>query len=1050
MKWTPSQERVINERGKNILVSAAAGSGKTAVLTERILTLLREGEDITKFLVITFTNASAKDMREKIHKALRKDPSLKDALRALPQASIQTIDSFCRSVVLECFHYLDVDPSVSVGSDTENAILEAKILDDLFEAYYDEERPSFLRLVERFSDDRSDEPLRNIIRNLDRELSNHASRELAVEEMIERLSDRDYWKSLFEARIDGMKREALELSEEALTLSYSEKMEDFLKEEQKLLENLPQAISFATIPRLPKGSEELKEDHERIKDLRNRYKKLAQESILYTDESFEREWAVYEKQKEDLKDLIELTEEYHERFFIERKEEGLLSFQDFEALALEALKVPMIQESFRERYDYIFIDEYQDTNRIQEAIVTALKRTNNVFMVGDLKQSIYRFRQADPTLFLEKYDSFQYSDDSVRIDLNQNFRSSPGVIDGVNHLFKHLFCKDFGGIEYDDNTKLIFGNESLKDIEDPVEILITKTTTEDKDVDEVRSIIKRIYELRREGYRYKDIVVLFRSTKRFKDLISKEFSQYGIPVYMDSSTAYLKSLEVDILLNYLKVIDNFKQDLAILSLLRLPRYALTDQEIYDFRKEHEEMPIYEAIKEESKNEEVKKKIAFFLDEIRGFRHRLRSVGIDELLEEIFYETELETFILAMPQGEQRIANVHLLFKLAREYEETSFVGLGKFLNYLDELVEREKDFESAKTLSEDSDTVRVMSIHKSKGLQFPVVILGNLEKLYNEMDTRGPIIIDGSDMVALDIDLETRTKTKPLFKRMIEDRMKEKNREEEVRLFYVALTRAEKRLILSFATTDIEKLEKKAGVHSLGSLKSARSYLDLFLGCGVFCEGGLHPSFTFTEPEDVTLEAQKRSVRSAGKLIERKILKERKLASKISVSKLLSEERAHTVEIEVEEQGGSLRGTAFHKAMQWIDVNRPEESLKELMELGVLKDFDEKELLESFLTDERFVALLKDAKGMKRELPFVYRYDVEGETTLLQGIIDLVLEYEEGVVLIDYKTDLSTAYVERYKEQLRLYATSYEAIKKTKVLKKLLWFVRLKRFVEVE
>lgn len=1061
MKWTAEQQRVIAERDKNILVSAAAGSGKTAVLTERIVSLLKEGHDLDDFLIFTFTVASAKDMKEKIRRALQATPGMQVQEKKLSTANISTIDSFCHSVVRDHFYDLDIDPNFRTADPTEVEILQNELLSEFFDALYAAEDPSFLELVELFSADRSDDNLKQAILQLERFFSNKVDRQAAYAQALAGFEDKAYWEAQYKQYVEERYQAMENALEEARILAFNDKVSSTLESDAQVLRH-PAAVfvRYPSLSKIEKEDEDIVRANEAIKSLRDTYKKMYKELCTELGKfgTFDEGFVAFQTQKPRIEALISLTDAFYEHFYAERKERGFLSFSDVAHLALKALQNEAIASQYRERFKFIFIDEYQDTNPIQEALIQAMTRGNNVFMVGDIKQSIYRFRQADPSIFLNKYKSYAQGDHHcIRIDLNRNFRSASPIIEAVNRLFERVMVEEFGGIVYDNNTRLIFGNETLKDVADEVELLITEEVP-DKIEAELTTIMERILKLRQEGYRYKDIAILMRSPVRVKDQAIKAFKDAGIPLLLDYSSAYLNSNEVAILLNYLKVIDNFNQDLPLLSLLRLPRYGLSDQDLFTIRRTSAKEPIHRAVLSPLLPKEIRDRLLFFLDEMEEFRRKSRYLNIDALLQDIYYQTEYENFILTMHDGKQRLANVRLLFHLAGQYEETSFVGLHRFLRYVDKVAENKSDFETARTISEDSDAVHLMSIHKSKGLQFPVVFVAEMHKGYNEMDTRGNLLTEGEHVVMNEIDLEKRTSKVPLFKRILQGRLRDAARQEEVRLLYVAMTRAEKKLILSGYLTSLEQyLMKGLKSHTPTQLKGCTSYFDLLFGA-MIVDRDKQTEAPFRLMDRTTLAnlqpvAADTKVYASGRSIVPVMFTHRKADSKYSVSKLVHQDTAvPRLMTELEENliGGMKKGILFHKAMEWIDHQDVEGSLKSLIERKVLVDFEDYALVDTFLGHKIMQDYLARALKIERELPFVYRTEVMGEETLIQGIIDLIIHLPEGVVLIDYKTDIGKAYLESYKAQVNHYTRAYQAIRGQAVIQRLIWFVRLGEFVEVQ
>lgn len=1053
MKWTKDQERVITERDRNILVSAAAGSGKTAVLTERIIRLLKEGADIRKFLVITFTNASASDMKEKIRKALSKEPSLAYQLRKLSTASISTFHSFCNQMIKDHFMLLGIDPHYRLLETTELHLLEQEILSSLLEEKFLEGDDAFLDLAESYGHDKSLYSLKSVVIQVKDYLSNRVSEEESVALILKNYEDKEYW----ERRTKDYTQDKLEVIRSLYKEAIQEVGEGVipLLEDELLMTYSIETMTFDRFPLLKKVEKEnlaFVEARNKAKDLRDYAKKniqKIQEELLDMGD-FDEHFEIFKSLAPRVKTLLELTLEFLKRYRERSIEEGVFSFSDLEYYALKVLEDEKVRESYRDKFDHIFIDEYQDTSPIQEAIISRIARDNNLFMVGDIKQSIYRFRRADPKIFLEKFNEYKPEKegtpkgDSLRIDLNMNFRSAPPVIDGINAIFRKIMQEDFGGITYNDDHALVFGNESLKDIDQEVEFLLS--TGDDPKQAEVDGIIKTIHALTKQGYRYRDIVILARSLKGYTRVMEKTFRDEGIPLHLSSSDIYLTSIEVELLVNYLRLIDNRRQDIPLLSLLRLPRYNLSDDELLRIRAHHREGFFVDALEAYDVPGEIYDKLQFFLEEMEEFRVKARSMGQDELLQEIYTETDFEGFILGLSAAKSRIANIRKLFLTAGDYESRSATSLSEFLLYLDELIKEEQDFEAAKTISEDSDSIRMMTIHKSKGLQFPVVILAGLHNRYYEPEAMSMIMTYEDFLLTDIIDLEKREKYAPFFRRILQKDSVDESRQEQIRVLYVALTRAEKKLILSSYVKEDYEVEAKA--LSKEALSSANSFFKLIELSGALED---HRFKLFIEEEPV-LSEEKRKTKALGFKKEQPKLTSSKAKSKRSVSQLVKEQviipplrRSD----DAPEAGGMTRGTLFHKAMEWLDFGDVENSLSRLEAMGVLRDFQDRDLVLNYFESDTLKEVHKNALGIDREVPFVWKLETDEGIELIQGVIDQVIRLPEGVVLVDFKSDNSYHYLESYKKQIELYAKAYEEITGQRVLKKLLWFARLGETLEV-
>lgn len=1038
MKWTPKQKEVIETRDLDILVSAAAGSGKTAVLTARILKLIEEGHSIDDFLVITFTRAAAEDMKDKVRRGLferSRGPGgeyFSQELKKLPRAQISTIHSFCSAVIRENFHVLGIDPGFKIAHEGELKIMEEESLDQVMEAYYKKEDQDFYKLLEIFTDQRTDLGLRNVIVETEKFLSQKPRRDLYLETMKGHYSDDKYWKDLLNERDQEKKEQFRHLYNQVINLVESAELLAFLEEERRMIENLPsQLYEFNRYPSTKAVREEIFKDE--IKGARDQWKKLLSPGFEDEVQLFRDLEASYKH----IEKLVEVTENFSQVFSKRRLRDNRFSYGDLETLALKAMEDQEVSKAYRQRFAFVFVDEYQDTNELQEYLISLFVRPGGLFMVGDIKQSIYGFREARPQLFIDKFHSYKSSPGKLRIDLTKNFRSSAPILESCNFVFERLMRRDFGGIDYDEAARLVFGNRELEAIDDEVEFLVSQGG-EDPVEEELRSIIARIKELLEAGASYKDIVILYRSPKSFTEKALAMFREADLPLYSDQGESYLESLEVQILLNYLEIINNAFLDLPLLSLLRLPRYGFSDQELYSFRTKGEFF--HQGFYGYDEPGELLDKKEFFIEEIRQLRWKSRQLGVSELLHYIYRQVEFERFALLMSGGEQRLMNIRYLFERAKEFEETTLVGLPAFLDYINNLRLQKQDYESAKLLGEDADVIRLMSIHKSKGLQFPIVFVAGLWKQYNEMGYRGPIFQDDELMVMDFYDLEKREVKRSVFKDILIEKSKIRARQEEVRLLYVAMTRAIKKLILSTYLKEDLIPGRELSTWELASQKSFHDLLTKSIG-----------KFEPPAPKYVIIEVgeeeEKTSSGPRAKELETFIPPRARTQSfKTGISELVSQ-APQAVDFKLD-GAGKERGSLFHRVMELMDLEKASQDhlkeLKRLEALGLIEDFKDRELVDKFFSSELGRRLLASDRIL-REQPFILRKD----SRLLQGVVDLAF-WDQGWVLVDYKTDGSLAYLESYKGQMGYYIEAFENISGDKVREAYLYFLRLDKIISIK
>lgn len=1117
MKFTPEQQRVIELHNSNILVSAAAGSGKTAVLVERIIRMICDGEhpvDIDRLLIVTFTNAAAAEMRERIAAGitarLEADPGnehIQKQSALLHNAQITTIDSFSLFLIRNHFNEIGLDPDFRVADEGEIKLLQQEVLAQLLEDAYAgnfvpeealtsregygnegtvpqmEALEQFHACVEYFCPGGRESVLEQHILNLSRyagsfpwpaEWLEERKNDYAAGDM-EALVRSDYGIYLTE-RVNRVLQGCTEKLREVKKLCelpdgpymYGELTEAEIEQLERLtsckdLKEQAAKVPAVTFARLPSKKDDSVDPAKRelAKAIRNSVK----DTLSALSESYFKtplELAVEQGKacREPLRILLDLVLEFDRRLLAAKRERHLIDFSDMEHYALQILlKREKVEESggtgtdrtetkyrivpsdvameYRQYFQEILIDEYQDSNLVQEYLLSAISGEEegryNRFMVGDVKQSIYKFRLARPELFLEKYDTYQETGDLCRIDLAKNFRSRIQVVDAVNDVFSRIMSREIGGIAYDDKAALYPG-ATYPAAEDPAygseALLVRKPEKGEReesgtgeqhaegagvlvDYDNVRqlealAIAARIKQLKGSlkvmekstgelrPVRYSDMVILLRTTSGWDEEFKKILEQQGIPVYITSKTGYFGALEVQELLQFLRVLDNPRQDIPLFGVMQSVFGGFTQEEIAQIRSGGEghsrkRMTLYEALKEvaqssrtveegeetsagESAGEETElsQKADTFLQRIDHYRNLTPYTSIRDLLQRILDDYDYLNYVTALPTGSKRRANVEMLLTKASAFEKTSYFGLFHFIRYMEQLEKYDVDYGEADTLDENADVVRIMSIHKSKGLEFPVVFVSGLSKRFNMQDANQSLIVDMDLGVAVDyVDSVRRIKNKTLRRAVLSAKMKEDNLAEELRVLYVALTRAREKLIL---TAVLDKADEKWELAQMTG-QERLTYLD-------FCEAGSYMDFLLPilpqtgiavktlRTEDLAVEELREQLRMGDRreqlrLIacgettltgdpeenERKLmyLRERfayqyphpglqKLYTKTTVSELKiaamaekDEAAFHTFEEkevvpyipgfrrEQEKVSGAVRGNAFHRTMELLD-----------------------------------------------------------------------------------------------------------------------------------
>lgn len=959
MKFTPEQQRVIELHNSNILVSAAAGSGKTAVLVERIIRMICDGEhpaDIDRLLIVTFTNAAAAEMRERIAAGitarLEADPGnehIQKQSALLHNAQITTIDSFSLFLIRNHFNEIGLDPDFRVADEGEIKLLQqevlAQLLEDAYAGQFVSEAPEqFHACVEYFCPGGRESVLEQHILNLSRyagsfpwpaEWLEERKNDYAAGDM-EALVCSDYGQYLTE-RVNRTVEGCLEKLREVKRLCelpdgpymYGELTDAEIEQLERLtsckdLEEQAAKIPAVTFARLPSKKDDSVDPAKRelAKAIRNSVKDtLSDLSESYFKTPLELAVEQGKACREPLRMLLDLVLEFDRRLLAAKQERHLIDFSDMEHYALQILlKREKVEETggtgtdhaetkyrivpsdvameYRQYFQEILIDEYQDSNLVQEYLLSAISGEEegryNRFMVGDVKQSIYKFRLARPELFLEKYDIYQETGDLCRIDLAKNFRSRIQVVDAVNDVFSRIMSREIGGIAYDDKAALYPGAVYPAQ-EDPAygsELLLIRKPEKGEreesgigeqhaegagvlvDYDNVRqlealAIAARIKQLKGSlkvmekstgelrPVRYSDMVILLRTTSGWDEEFKKILEQQGIPVYITSKTGYFGALEVQELLQFLRVLDNPRQDIPLFGVMQSVFGGFTQEEIAQIRSGGEghsrkRMTLYEALKEvaqsgrtveegeeisagESAGEEAElsQKADTFLQRIGHYRDLTPFTSIRDLLQRILDDYDYLNYVTALPAGSKRRANVEMLLTKASAFEKTSYFGLFHFIRYMEQLEKYDVDYGEADTLDENADVVRIMSIHKSKGLEFPVVFVSGLSKRFNMQDANQSLIVDMDLGVAVDyVDSVRRIKNKTLRRAVLSAKMKEDNLAEELRVLYVALTRAREKLIL---TAVLDKADEKWELAQMTG-QERLTYLD-------FCEAGSYMDF---------------------------------------------------------------------------------------------------------------------------------------------------------------------------------------------------------------
>ncbi len=874
VNFTPQQQKVIDLHDRNILVSAAAGSGKTAVLVERIIKMITEETgrvDIDRLLVVTFTKAAAAEMRERISQAIDRRLSgepenrhLQRQAALLHNAQITTIDSFCLFVIRNNFNDIGLDPGFRIADEGELTLMKQEVLEELLEQKYGEKDENFRTCVEYFTGGSNDRALEEYVDRLYEFSQSYPWPE-------EWLSDRmgDYavsdaaameecgWCRYLEEYIRKTLKGCAGLLDQALKTTQRPDGPYFygelLEKEREMAEDAARAETFAALSercgKISFGRLPGKKDGSVSADARERAKRLRGEAKKKIEEIRESFFSVSPEQAVrrmetallPVNTLMSLVLQFKRMLDEKKRRENVIDFHDMEHFALNILvqrqedgtcRATAAAREYRQFFHEILIDEYQDSNLVQELLLQSISGEEegnyNRFMVGDVKQSIYKFRLARPELFIEKYNSYSRQDSpKQRIDLRQNFRSRQEVIESVNALFYRIMGGELGGVEYDEDAALYPGAVYPQYGQNQTETLLIERDKESRlsaRQQEAAVIAARIRELIRtfqvtdretgalRPAKYGDIVILLRTNSGWAEDFKQVFEKEGIPASVFSRTGYFQAPEVREVLQLLHVLDNPLQDIPFYGTMRSFFGGFEEEEAALIRSRGRGEFLYETCRalEETEQEEKegRRKLSGFLAFLEEYRIKARYTPIHKLIQDILTRTGYLEYVCAKPSGEQRCANVEMLLTKAAAFENTSYYGLFHFLRYIEQLEKYQVDYGEADVLDENADVVRIMSIHKSKGLEFPICFVAGLSKKFNMQDTTGRLVADVDLGVGVDfIDRERRIQSKTLRGQAVSVKLRLDVLGEELRILYVAMTRAREKLFLSAVVPDCEKLQ---------------------------------------------------------------------------------------------------------------------------------------------------------------------------------------------------------------------------------------------------
>lgn len=1182
MELSYAQKQVIDSQNKSLLVSASAGSGKTFVVIERIIESIKNGADVSRLLVLTFTNAAASELKERLVKSLYslKDEYLKQGagmsakriakqISRVPMSDISTIHSFCLNIIRNNFYSLGIDPNVTTLDATKATIMLSEAINEVIEEQYEQKQEEFLDILDMLG---NEDNLISTIYMLYTAYRNVLESDKWLENVVSMYSTKpgtdlsltEFGQVILSSIKNRLKVLRLELEHMIDTL---DSLDDFESRQEMLkviLNNINLALNTTTydelynvlpeilnMPRLPSTKVTDEELRDKVKDLKDKVVKELKDitNIMYKDSC-----GIITELNGSLKYInwyVAVVRAVDEKYTAAKREKCSIDFADYEHLALKALTDENTRNKYKEKYEYIYIDEYQDTSNAQEAIIQKIAKENNVIMVGDVKQSIYAFRNAKPELFTNKYEVLKEvseADDecAAKIILAQNFRSRKEVLDSTNDVFTALMSKDFGGARYEDKEALVYGEgydysleqdykteiniiekesssedepayeenkgeNALEDVQEEVENIELEATLVAKRIRELVDSKFQIYDLKEKEYRsvqYKDIVILLRTVEGKADKVSNVLAKYEVPCFADSKTGFYKSEEITLITSFLKILDNPYDDISLVSVMYSIIGKFTLDELAILRHKNFSKPVIDTLivaNETLKNEKLKNKIIVFLELIERFKKYLKTYKISEMLLKLYNETGIYEALRIEKLGELKCANLDNFVQIVSDFEKSeATTSLYTLIKYLNVLKNKESAGDSPKLLGENEDVVRIMTIHKSKGLEFPIVILMNTAGKYNEQDTKDKLQFDDTLGIGIDIYNKEMGLTYPsVIKQAIKAKTKRVLRAEALRLLYVALTRAKEKLIIYGTVPSLEKYTAKMmDIQNKETSELIASSYNSHLKCMLQVALKNDTNFTVAvhkakEFANVFSEGKTMFNRNKGKLVDLKQaidkyeLKEDDKKQKVdelkrqfvtdidvvdinkkyTVTELKGQEldlRELKPEILSSKVTGASYGTFIHSVIEHLDYNNmAEDSVLNIVESAihslnienkVNKNYVVKDILTMYNTLKCY---LIDAVSIKNELEFVIQdslanvEDVEFvQPTLIQGVVDMyVVTKDSKHIIIDFKTDKVESDIElldRYNVQLKVYKKAIELAYDVKVDSIYIYSFGLEKLIEVK
>lgn len=1184
MKWTKEQQSIIDIREKNILVSAAAGSGKTAVLVERIKDLVvKDRVPLKAMLIVTFTNAAAGEMKQRIVEAMNKellekeDDFIRDQIQNIYSTHISTFHAFAISILKRYYHVAGIEPSFSIAPENQLEVFKNQALDELLQNKFEEDHPDFIQFMKDYASSKNENSVRTMV--------------LETYDFIQTIPNPDQW---INGSVQELNQSVSEFREGQVFSTLNDQM---LYDIKRAFEKNEALIEYLEANELIELGKKAKMDSAQILDLVNtledgdfdEFITKISDTKLQTFRASKDEKETYEELKpavtarrdsikndikkyqamfagtpldlmvEEIKQthksavvLADLVKEFGQIFARIKRNEDLLDFNDVEHLALQVLDDERVCEEYKRKFSYIFIDEYQDTNYIQEALISRIKRDNNLFMVGDVKQSIYKFRRAEPSIFIDRYNDYCHGQDlkSTNIDLNKNFRSKKNIIECINDTFVHIMEKNLSGMTYDENAFLYKGLEYEATWDKSADLHIVdsgKLNNEDVASDdeinaiheaeleahEIAKIIneevgKPIYDVKRgieRNLEYRDIVILLRAVRGNASVIYETLMAHGIPTFSDGGEDYFSTVEIETFLNLLKVIDNKRQDIPLVSAMYSPVFGFTTEELVKIRLTKKTGNYYSAFLSyinDGDDENLREKCANTEKTISRWRQNEAFMALDDFLWMLMNESGYYNYAGALVGGNQRRANLRALVDRASEYSSGKIRGLYGFLRYVETINSNDIKMGQIKLLSENDDVVRITSVHKSKGLEYPYVIVARLGKKFNRNISNSKVSSNKDLGLALQWEnYESYTYKKTLLSKVISEKTAVEELAEEIRILYVAMTRAMDKLVLigsiNSGKNEIEDILAEYEAMDVSrdlDIKSASSFLNLLLPVAynmrlepvVHVRQDIIKDASFEKKSNEakkqifsqinTLNSGEKSNEESSEFIEinRRLSfvypheRALKLKSKYSVTQLnnINKEPLNTVTYGLgddkisklvpeflageSQMNSAERGTALHTAFEKLDFK---EALAHRGDPDYIADFLQKLVTDEIITEEAKESISISAingfikseiferasasPNLQKERAFNITKKIDGETVMVQGIIDCYFEEGDDLVLLDYKSnyidkedpDAKNRIISLYNEQIRLYAEALNTITQKNIKEAFLFLTGIGEAVEI-